>query len=67
MPRRGPGDDDVAVVEVHRRGSYVGHHRTATVRRRVPLRGMTEQLERPESHEAVIAEALTVIDQALAR
>lgn len=37
--------------------------------RQVPCQGMTEQLDRTQhdSHDAVIAEALAVIDQALAQ
>jgi hypothetical protein len=40
---------------------------SATPRGQVPCHGMTEQLDRPQhdSNDAVIAEALAVIDQAL--
>ena len=40
---------------------------SARRRRQVPCTGMTEQLDPPQhdSHDAVIAEALAVIDQAL--
>ena len=33
----------------------------------VPLHGMTESPARPDAHDAVITEALAVIDQALAQ